>query len=490
MYALGIAYNNNQDLWVAGGGATNSLAYSKDGFSWTGITGSTSLFSIVTWCVACSPTMWVAGGQGTTNSLAYSKDGFTWTGLSKNIISSNTMGVTYSSKRDLWVAVGNGPSVPGNTLAYSKDGVTWTGSGKGVVYSEGDGIAYSTYLDIWVAVGGSGGNNIAYSSDAINWTGVDKTVFSPGSGLGVTYSNNQQLWTAAGSGAGNTLAYSTNGINWTGRGTSIFSTGVCVAYSDPTPVVALKTSAMNIQNWYNPDNVTITSGYVTAWNDSLGAYNLGNATVVGANTMTVVVASGTSANVVYQSNTSPFTNYSYLYGGAFSETVYSVTFCCNTTAYDAISTYYFDTILCSNVDDTACIRFTVTNGATTLNVGDLNYNGSTYMNGTLVQSGNSITLKSSVPTGYTIYCVYLTGTMRTTLASLRFFGGNWSGGPGKRGFTGYSGDLFIGNASFGTTQQQQLEGYLGYKYKCQSSLPTNHPYYSSTNSNIVTLSVG
>jgi hypothetical protein len=234
-YSFGIAYSNTQDIWVAGGGATNSLAYSKDGFKWTGISGSTSLFSIVTWCVACSPTMWVAGGQGTTNSLAYSKDGVTWTGLSKNIISSNTMGITYSSKRDLWVAAGNGPSVPGNTLAYSKDGVTWTGSGKGVVYSEGDGVAYSTYLDIWVAVGGTGGNNIAYSSDAINWTGVDKTVFSTGQGAGVSYNNTQQLWSAAGSGV-NSLAYSTNGINWTGRGTGMFSTGFCVACADSTAI--------------------------------------------------------------------------------------------------------------------------------------------------------------------------------------------------------------------------------------------------------------
>ena len=104
---------------------------------------------------------------------------------------------------------------------------------------------------------------------------------------------------------------------------------------------------------------------------------------------------------------------------------------------------------------------------------------------TVVKSTNAVTLPPSVPTGYTIYCFYITGGMRTAITTLCLLGDYAT--PG-RGFTGYAGDFFIGNASFGTTQQQQLEGYLGYKYKCQSLLPTNHPYYSVTNSKIVTIS--
>jgi hypothetical protein len=77
--------------------------------------------------------------------------------------------------------------------------------------------------------------------------------------------------------------------------------------------------------------------------------------------------------------------------------------------------------------------------------------------------------------------------MRTAITTLALLG-DYATTQYSRGFTGYAGDFFIGNANFGTTQQQQLEGYLGYKYKCQSSLPTNHPYYSATNSKIVMLS--
>jgi hypothetical protein len=162
----------------------------------------------------------------------------------------------------------------------------------------------------------------------------------------------------------------TNGV---GTVASATTSGSITTVPDGTQ---LKTSSMNIQNWYNPDNATVTAGYISAWNDSMGNYNLSNVASGGTgNTMTKVLASGTSDYVVYQSNTSPFINYSYLYGGTFTETIYSVTFCCNTTAYDGVlpSTYLFDTILCSNTaDDTAGIRFTVSNGTTTLTTGDLN----------------------------------------------------------------------------------------------------------------------
>jgi hypothetical protein len=64
-------------------------------------------------------------------------------------------------------------------------------------------------------------------------------------------------------------------------------------------------------------------------------------------------------------------------------------------------------------------------------------------------------------------------------------------GPGIRPFGGYIGDVFVINSSnsgsFTQAKQQTLEGYLGYKYGLQSSLPATHPYYSATNSIPVTL---
>ena len=81
---------------------------------------------------------------------------------------------------------------------------------------------------------------------------------------------------------------------------------------------------MNIQNWYNPDNATVTNGYISAWNDSMGNYNLSNVAIGGTgNTMTKVIASGTTSNAIYQSNIGlPMTNWSYVYGGALSETIF------------------------------------------------------------------------------------------------------------------------------------------------------------------------
>ena len=48
--------------------------------NWTGVTASTTIFSTNGLGVAWNGTRWVAGGQG-TNSIAYSSDGITWTGL-------------------------------------------------------------------------------------------------------------------------------------------------------------------------------------------------------------------------------------------------------------------------------------------------------------------------------------------------------------------------------------------------------------------------
>jgi len=259
--------------------------------------------------------------------------------------------------------------------------------------------------------------------------------------------------------------------------------GLSNAITSQSPGVILSKASLNLQNWYNPDNVTVTGGYVTSWSDSMGNYNLTNVASGGTgNTMTKTVASGTTSNVIYQSTVSATGNYSYLYGSTFSETIYSVMFCCNTL----LTNGGFDEIF-GDLTKVGSIRFTVSpNVPRSLNNGDLNYAGSTFINGVNVQGAiNSAQYPLTVPTGYTIYCFYITGSMRTVITQLCILGDYASN---NRSFNGYAGDFFVGNASFGTTEQQLLEGYLGYKYKCQSLLPTNHPYYSATNNNIVLLS--
>ena len=298
-----------------------------------------------------------------------------------------------------------------------------------------------------------------------------------------TYTINGSSVTPISSGTGTATFGSLSGLIWILIITATNAIGSVISSSTTVnATVTFDASTLNLQNWYNPDNVTLTSsGYVTSWIDSIANYNLSNVISGGTgNTMTRVTVSGTTANVIYQSNIgSPMTNWSYLCGGTFTETIYVVMFCCNTIAVNG----GFDEIF-GDKNNLGSIRFTTS--TTSLNNGDLNQNGSTYVNGTLVQSGNTVTLPSTVPTGFKIYCIYVTGSMRTAITTLSLLGDY---ATVARGFTGYAGDFFIGNSSFGTTQQQQLEGYLGYKYKCQSGLPTNHPYYSATNSNIIKLIV-
>ena len=70
--------------WVATGDNPNSLAYSSNGTTWTGL-GKT-IFSTICYSIAWNGLRWVAGGE-TTNALAYSTNGTTWTGLGLSIFS-------------------------------------------------------------------------------------------------------------------------------------------------------------------------------------------------------------------------------------------------------------------------------------------------------------------------------------------------------------------------------------------------------------------
>jgi hypothetical protein len=149
----------NTNLWIAAGSGTNSLAYSKNGYDWTGIPDSTTIFSTTGYNVAYSAyqDLWVSTGQG-TNSLAYSKDGIVWTGVpdSTTIFSTTGYNVAYSTNspngpnKDLWLATGQGT----NSLAYSKDGYNWTGITAETIFAYyGRGISYSANRDLWIATG-------------------------------------------------------------------------------------------------------------------------------------------------------------------------------------------------------------------------------------------------------------------------------------------------------------------------------------------------
>ena len=197
---------------------------------------------------------WVAVGEG-TNSIAWSNDGITWTGLG-TIMFSRGAGIAWNGSRLVAVGVGT------NTLAYSDDnGLTWTGLGTSIFSTAGRAVAWDGTR--FVAVG-SGTNTIAYSTDGITWTGVGTSIFSS-DGRAVAW--NGTRWIAGGSGT-NTLAWSNNGITWNGLGTtvntnSIFTIASTSPFASLTPnigVVPTQDTRYKIHDTFGSANAgTITT---------------------------------------------------------------------------------------------------------------------------------------------------------------------------------------------------------------------------------------
>jgi hypothetical protein len=254
--------------WVAVGNGTSEIVKSTNGTSYTRASAAGTLFSTQGYGIAYGNGTWVAGGDGISNTLAYSNDGNTWTGLGKSIIGVGVFDIKYAN--GIFVAGGQGGATTGaNTIATSPDGIIWTGRGKNIITSGVEKITYGN--GIWV-VGGSGGNTIATSSTNGNsWVGQNNTFMSYigaltyGDGKFVAFgvggnfiatSGNGFSWSAQTSTninfgnpnyleyangvfvvvtygkTSNTIATSTDGITWTGRGKQFFndSAGECVAY--------------------------------------------------------------------------------------------------------------------------------------------------------------------------------------------------------------------------------------------------------------------
>ena len=285
---------------LAFGSGTNTISYSPDGISWTGL--GKPVFSTAGYCGFWSGSFWLAGGQG-GNTMAFSYDGVQWSGISNVPITTAVQGITYNGT--IWVATGSG----GNSIAYSSDGFNWTGlnvigltTGSSVYwngtvflitsiantfnYNSPDGI-------IWTRTGGSTFNGIP-ASNGITWV-------YPRNTTSLYYSNdpdgNQNtyslatpaifttsgncicyggfIWLAGGKG-GNTLAYSYNGFFWTGLGTTAFPT-VCssICWNGTRYVGAggnyIGYSADGI-TWYSAPTSLFTSINYVVSNPGIGAF--------------------------------------------------------------------------------------------------------------------------------------------------------------------------------------------------------------------------
>ena len=214
----GIAYNGR--VWVSGTNSTgNSLAFSKDGFSWTTIGSSAALLKVAPQRMTWNGTIFVAVCDDNTagNCIAYSYEGTTWmpSYQSNSIFWGGAWSVASNSQ--MIIAVGLNNAGVGNTIAYSTNGYNWIGLGASTITRWGFDVANNGSM--WVAVGSLG--QIAYSYDGITWLPTGTTVFSTNNVRGVAW--NGTMWVAVGQSP--FVAYSYNGINWTaGSGTGLFTT--------------------------------------------------------------------------------------------------------------------------------------------------------------------------------------------------------------------------------------------------------------------------
>ena len=212
-YGCSIATNNN--LWVAVGSSSNTLAYSYDGITWIGL--GNNIFTSIGLYIIYNNNIWYATGQG-THTIAYSLDGIIWTPTGTNIFTNYACGISINN--NMIIAVGQG----NNTIAYTYDNNIWYGLGN-ILFNNGNSIVNNNI--IWVALGKGSVNTLAYSYDGIHWIGLGITIFN--------ISANYAIWDgvkfiAIGEGI-NTIAYSFDGINWIGLGNIIFSSGLSISFN-------------------------------------------------------------------------------------------------------------------------------------------------------------------------------------------------------------------------------------------------------------------
>ena len=122
---------------------TNTLFYSYDGNTWTGL-GQT-IFDLVCFTVAYGNGVWVAGGAGGTNDMAYSTDGINWNGL----------GIKFAAATSINY---------GNFGPFKEDMYFWCVGCLMVRYLGGKFIAVGSTDQYYNAT------QVVYSSDGINWT--------------------------------------------------------------------------------------------------------------------------------------------------------------------------------------------------------------------------------------------------------------------------------------------------------------------------------
>jgi hypothetical protein len=298
---------------VAVGAGSNTLATSFDGLLWAGFL--LAPFPASGYGVAYGNGYWIVSGA--TNSIAYSSDGYNWEVVGGRQLLTTGQGLAYDGTKI--VAVGTGTVLP---YLYSYDGAGWrvrvTSNGNtflmpfsnanyvSAMYAFnsnlaiGYGICYNGNSVQWVAVGTPSACNaaatIVYSPDGINWTpaysnnnsnsNIYNTQALLNPGYGVTW--NGSLYVAVGtSNAYSGIAYSYNGSNWFGINTPNFATGRAVAWNNSyfiaTGILTCNVMFYSVDgvNWEMVGKPLVTTGYNVIWNSFNNSFIL---TGTGSNT--------------------------------------------------------------------------------------------------------------------------------------------------------------------------------------------------------------
>lgn len=275
IFTQGRAAAWNGYLWVAVGDAnTNAIAYSLDGITWTGVTGTglATSFSVVAWDGAS----WYVYGSG-TNRIATSPDGITWTGQGAGL--APTTCAAYNGS-NLWV----GGSTGANTLMTSANGITWTGQGNTTFNTIVRAVAWNGSK--WTAVGGAAA--LATSVNGTTWTTAGAPTLDTASG--VVWTGKQ--WVALGT---STIAVApAPATGWSTFTVSSLSTNSKLASANPLPygfadsniMFAGSSNAtnrfaisMNGTAWIPISSVTAAVNTVS-WNGRFWTFGLGAAPAI------------------------------------------------------------------------------------------------------------------------------------------------------------------------------------------------------------------
>ncbi len=384
--------------YIAGGTGIDNMSGSIDGQTWFYIK---SPFTTATNEVFWSPqqNLWVAVGEG-TNTVAYSSNGITWTGLGTTVFGLYGKNISYSASENKWYATGYS-LIGGLATATSTDGITWTttastlgdasepvvasnftllgntASGTSLLLDPTATFTFDKYTSTINAVatdgttlyaGASGATTVATSTDGgSTWTPiaspfstatnditiVGSQVVAAGSGGNAVALYNGTSWTsvntgltvgthvyydasgsrvyAMGTGA-NTFAFSSvpaTASGWKGLGKYVFANGVNTMsgpanYASGRLWVAGGGSNSSNSIAYSGNGISWTGIGLTTYSSSMRniAYGADN----NMNTLWVSVGQGTGNSIAYSNNGISWTG---LNKTIFSSSGYNVSYGCD-----------------------------------------------------------------------------------------------------------------------------------------------------------------